>query len=138
VLDVGGNIDSSTLFAHTEADDGASSLFEPAPALVENHPAQRAPTWHSGHRLNTDCPKSGDHALFTYYHYSVGMSSFHRRRCRGAAQLEDHHGKPAPRGDAKVDQIGEHASELLDVRLSSVTFEAKLRRLSDVLREQQD
>jgi len=40
-------------------------------------------------------------------------------------------------GDAKVDQIGEHASELLDVRLSSVTFEAKLRRLSDVLREQQ-
>ncbi|WP_394839499.1 FkbM family methyltransferase [Pendulispora rubella] len=136
VLDVGGNIGLFTVFAHTEAKNVRIFTFEPAPPLfeiIQRNVAQhgiRATVFNVG-LSNLECE-----APFTFYPHSAGMSSFHPNEAEERHNLQTIIENQRRSGDAAVDQIGEHASELLDVRFAATTFDAKLRRLSDVLREQ--
>jgi FkbM family methyltransferase len=135
VLDVGGNIGMFTLFVHREQPSARVLTFEPAPPLfaILSHNAA-----HHGVRatlFNYGLSNREQDAPFTFYPHSAGMSSFHpdvdeeKRNLRAIVANQRRHGV----GDASA---VEPSDELLDVRFAARTFTARLRRLSDVLREQ--
>ncbi|WP_394821758.1 FkbM family methyltransferase [Pendulispora albinea] len=135
VLDVGGNIGLFTVFAHGEAKDVRIFTFEPAPPLVQI--IRRNVQQHGIRATVFDFGLSNRErsAPFTFYPHSAGMSSFHPDDAEERRNLKAIMDNQRKGGDAKAGEIGAHEAELLDVRFATVTFDAKLRRLSDVLRE---
>ena len=136
VLDVGGNIGMFTLFVHREQPSARVLAFEPAPALfaILGHNAA-----HHGVRatlFNYGLSSCEQDAPFTFYPHSAGMSSFHpdvdeeKRNLRAIVANQRRHSV----GDAGA--VTDYTDELLDVRFAATTFTARLRRVSDVLREQ--
>ncbi|WP_437670500.1 FkbM family methyltransferase [Sorangium sp. So ce131] len=135
VFDVGANIGLFTLFTHTEAPDARIYSFEPAPPLfailsrnVERNRV-RAELFNIG--LSNDVRE----ASFTFYPNSSGMSSFHADEAEEKHNLRAIIENQRRIGVAGVDQVAAHQDELLDVRFEAQTFTAKLRRLSDIIRE---
>ncbi|WP_394849557.1 FkbM family methyltransferase [Pendulispora brunnea] len=136
VFDVGGNIGLFTVFAHTEAKNVRIFTFEPAPPLFEIIQRNVARHGIRATVFNVGLSNQERQAPFTFYPHSAGMSSFHPDEAEERQNLKTIMENQRRTGDAKVDQIGAHTEELLDVRFSAVHFTAKLRRLSDVIREQ--
>jgi FkbM family methyltransferase len=136
VLDVGGNIGLFTLFAHGEAKDVRVFTFEPAPPLVEIIQRNVAEHGVRATVLPFGLSNGEREAPFTFYPHSAGMSSFHPDEAEERSNLEAIIENQRRGGDASAAQVGAFAEELLDVRFAAVRFTARLRRLSDVLREQ--
>ncbi|WP_437621815.1 FkbM family methyltransferase [Sorangium sp. So ce1151] len=136
VFDVGANIGLFTLFAHTEAKDVRIFSFEPAPPMFEIVSRNVAEHGVNATLLNCGLSNKEAEAQFTFYPRSSGMSSFHadeaeeKHVLRSIMQNQRHLGM----ADV-VDQVGDYAEELIDARFEAVPFTAKLRRLSDVIRE---
>lgn len=135
VFDVGGNIGLFTLFASTEASDAQIFTFEPAPPLFEilsrNVKARgaKAEVFNIG-LSNRECE-----APFTFYPQSSGMSSFYADKADERHVLTTIIENQRKVGMLETDQVLERVDELLDVRLRAVTFTARLRRVSDIIRE---
>ncbi|WP_394839057.1 FkbM family methyltransferase [Pendulispora rubella] len=136
VLDVGGNIGLFTVFAHTEAKNVRIFTFEPAPPLFEI--IQRNVGLHGIRAtvLNVGLSNAERQAPFTFYPHSAGMSSFHPDEAEERHNLKTIIENQRRGGDEHAGQMDPYAEELLDVRFEAVHFTAKLRRLSDVIREQ--
>ena len=136
VLDVGGNIGLFTLFAHTEAKNVRIFTFEPAPPLFEIIQRNVAEHGIRSTVLNVGLSNVERDAPFTFYPHSAGMSSFHPDEAEERHNLKTIIENQRRAGDTQAGQMDSFAEELLDVRFTAVNFTAKLRRLSDVLREQ--
>nr|AAK19884.1 putative methoxymalonyl-CoA synthase [Sorangium cellulosum] len=136
VLDVGGNIGLFTLFAHTEAKDVRVFTFEPAPPLFEILSRNVALHGVRATLFNLGLSDRERDAPFTFYPRSAGMSSFYPDEAEERHNLKAIMDNQRRGGAAEVAQMDGYTEELLDVRFEAVTFTAKLRRLSDVLREQ--
>jgi FkbM family methyltransferase len=136
VLDVGGNIGLFTLFVHTEQPTARVLAFEPAPPLFATlshnaaHHRVRATLFNYG-LSNRDVD-----AMFTFYPRSAGMSSFHPDAEEEKHNLRAIVANQQRAGLADAGAVTAHAEEFLDVRFAAKTMTARLRRLSDVLREQ--
>lgn len=135
VFDVGGNIGLFTLFVHTERPGTRVFTFEPAPplfALVEANAARHGVNIRAFNCGLSDAERQAD---FTFYPRSTGMSSFHADEVEEKHNLRtiiDNQRKQCIPGAAEI----ELTDELLDLRLEPIRFTATLRRLSDVMREQ--
>ncbi|ACY15465.1 FkbM family methyltransferase [Haliangium ochraceum] len=136
VLDVGGNIGLFTLFAHRQATGVRVFMFEPAPALFAIAKENVARHGIRATVLNFGLSNRDEHASFTFYPHSAGMSSFHADKAEERHNLKTIIANQQQAGNAEAAGFGARMDELLDARFTSVTFEARLRRLSDVLREQ--
>jgi phthiocerol/phenolphthiocerol synthesis type-I polyketide synthase E len=136
IFDVGANIGMFTLFAHTETSTAQIYSFEPAPPLfrilqqnVKDHRV-RAKVFNFG---ISDVERE---ATFTFYPRSSGMSTFHadaaEERHILKSIMDNHRKHDMP----ELNEFASSQDELFDLRLQAETFTAKLRRLSDVIREQ--
>nr|CCE88382.1 polyketide synthase [Sorangium cellulosum] len=135
VFDVGGNIGLFTLFVHTEARDARIYTFEPAPPLFEILRQNVAAHQVQAELFNVGLSDRERDAPFTFYPNSSGMSSFHADEADEKHVLRTIIENQGRIGMAGMDQVLPHSEELLGVRLKAQTFTARLRRLSDVLRE---
>jgi FkbM family methyltransferase len=136
VFDVGANIGLFTLFAHHEAKNVHIFAFEPAPPMYTLLRTNVADHGVRATMLECGLSNVARDAAFTYYPRSSGMSSFH------ADEVEERHNlKTIIANQRRVgiptstESISQYEDELLDVRLQSTLFTAKLRRVSDVIRE---
>jgi FkbM family methyltransferase len=137
VFDVGGNIGLFTLFAHYEANDVTVYTFEPAPPMFELISRNVAEHGVRAHLFNIGVSDAEGEASFTFYPRSAGMSSFHPDEAEEKHNLKvimanQHRGKPS----AEIERLTQDATELLDLRLESIPFTARLRPLSAIIREQ--
>jgi phthiocerol/phenolphthiocerol synthesis type-I polyketide synthase E len=136
VFDVGGNIGLFTLFAHREANDVRVFTFEPAPPLFDILSRNVAEHGVRATLLNIGLSDEEADAPLTFYPRSSGMSSFRADEAEERHNLRTIIENQRRTGlAAEVDLLAPFADQLLDVRLEATTFTAKLRRLSDVLRE---
>ncbi len=135
VFDVGANIGMFTLFAHAESANARSFSFEPAPPLfriLEGNVRRHSPRAQVFNFGISDKERS---ARFTFYPNSSGMSSFHADRDEEKEVLSSIVHSQAEEGAAGMNEVLDHSRHWLDSRLSSETFECRLRPLSDVIRE---
>ncbi|WP_437786897.1 FkbM family methyltransferase [Sorangium sp. So ce1097] len=135
VFDVGGNIGLFTLFVHTEAPDARIFTFEPAPPLFEILRRNVAEHRVRAELFNVGISDREREAPFTFYPRSSGMSSFHADEAEEKHVLRTLIANQQRLGMAGMDQILPHSEELLGVRFEATTFTARLRRLSDIIRE---
>jgi FkbM family methyltransferase len=135
VLDVGANIGLFTLFAHAEVEDARIYAFEPAPAMFELLRRNVAARGVSARLFNVGLSDRERTAPFTFYPNSTGMSSFRADLAEERHVLRTILERQRAQGMDGMDAIMGQIDELLDVRFQARTFEARLRRLSDVLRE---
>ncbi|WP_437760882.1 FkbM family methyltransferase [Sorangium sp. So ce1389] len=135
VFDVGGNIGLFTLFVHTEAPDARIFTFEPAPPLFDLLRRNVAEHRVRAELFNVGISDREREAPFTFYPRSSGMSSFHADEAEEKHVLRTLIANQQRLGMAGMDQILPHSEELLGVRFEATTFTARLRRLSDVIRE---
>lgn len=135
VFDVGGNIGLFTLFVHSEAPDARIYTFEPAPPLFEILRRNVAARGARAELFNIGLSDRERTAPFTFYPNSSGMSSFHADAADERHVLRTIIENQSRLGMEGMEQVMQHSEELLGVRLEAQTFDAKLRRLSDVIRE---
>lgn len=135
VFDVGANIGLFTLFAHTEAPDVRVYSFEPAPPLFAILSRNAARHRVQARLFNIGISNEEREASFTFYPNSSGMSSFHADAEEERHNLRTIIENQRRIGMAGADQVAPHEEELLDVRFEAQAFTARLRRLSDVIRE---
>lgn len=136
IFDVGANIGMFTLFAHTEARDARIFSFEPAPPLfrilqqnVEDH--------RIGAKIfNFGLSDAEREATFTFYPRSSGMSSFHADAAEERQILESIVENHRKHDMPELNELASSRDELFALRLEAETFTARLRRLSDVIREE--
>ncbi|MEW2086939.1 FkbM family methyltransferase [Streptomyces sp. NPDC005283] len=137
VVDVGGNIGLFTLFSHYEAKDVRVFTFEPAPPLFKILSQNVAEHGVDARLFNIGISDTETEANFTFYPRSSGMSSFHPD-----ADEEKHNLRTIIANQQRAgateggDQLATYADELIDVRFEAIEFTARLRPLSDVIREQ--
>ncbi|UQA57014.1 FkbM family methyltransferase [Polyangium aurulentum] len=135
VLDVGANIGLFTLFVHTEVGDARIYAFEPAPAMFELLRRNVAAHGVSARLFDMGISNRECTAPLTFYPNSTGMSSFRADLAEEKHVLRTILERQRAQGMDGMDAIMGQLDELLDVRFQSRTVEARLRRLSDVLRE---
>lgn len=136
IFDVGANIGLFTLLAHHEARDVHIFAFEPAPALCELLRQNAAE--HGVQAAVFACGLSDreGEAIFTFYPRSSGMSSFHADEAEERHVLRTIIANQRAGGMSELAELEANADALLDLRLEPIRFMARLRRLSDVVREQ--
>ncbi|WP_394836553.1 FkbM family methyltransferase [Pendulispora rubella] len=137
VFDVGSNIGLFTLFAHTETKGNIRIFaFDPAPPIFEILSRNVAEHGINATLVNCGISNRNAEAQFTFYPRSAGMSSFHPDVAEEKHVLRSIMRNQRQVGMADVvDQVADYTEELLDARFEAVPFTAKLRRLSDVIRE---
>jgi amino acid adenylation domain-containing protein/FkbM family methyltransferase/non-ribosomal peptide synthase protein (TIGR01720 family) len=139
VFDVGANIGMFTLFAAERCPRGRIYAFEPMPStfacLEWNGDAAGAqvvalPIGLSDHE--------GEEA-FTQYEQYTGMSALETYASAedGMARVEAHLAARAARGDAAAGALLASASEIIGPRFAATTHRCRVRRLSDVMRDEQ-
>lgn len=135
VFDVGANIGMFTLFVGTRCPQAQVYAFEPAPPLFEilrenvGRFGVRAELFHCG------VAAAAGTAELTFYPNSSGMSSFHADRKEEEEALRNLMANELREGEPGMEELMEHADDLLAERLRSCTFECALRPLSEVIRE---
>lgn len=136
VFDVGANIGLFTLFVHHENKGARIFSFEPAPPLFEILSRNVAEHGVAATVFNFGLSDREREAEFTFYPRSSGMSSFYADEADERHVLQTIIGNQRASGQVEVDEVSEHAGELLDLRFQARRITARLRRLSDVIREQ--
>ncbi|MFZ6183929.1 FkbM family methyltransferase [Nannocystis pusilla] len=136
VFDVGANIGLFTLFVHHEGKRARIYSFEPAPPMFEVLSRNVAEHGVMATVFNFGLSDREREAEFTFYPRSSGMSSFYADEADERHVLQTIIGNQRAAGQVEVDDISAHAGELLDVRFQADRMTARLRRLSDVIREQ--
>jgi FkbM family methyltransferase len=135
VFDVGANIGLFTLFVHRKFRGLQIYAFEPAPPLFEILRINTASHGVNARLFNcgvSDRPKT---ATFTFYPNSSGMSSFYASQDEEKDVLRAIMNNQLRQGMAGMEQLMQHADDLLEERLKSEAYECHLRTLSDVIHE---
>jgi phthiocerol/phenolphthiocerol synthesis type-I polyketide synthase E len=135
VFDVGGNIGLFTLFAANEAPTAQIYTFEPAPPLFAILSKNVQTRGAKAELFNMGLSNREAEAPFTFYPQSSGMSSFYPDKAEERHVLSTIMDNQRKLGMTETDQVLERGDEYFDVRLRAVDFTARLRRVSDIIRE---
>ncbi len=137
IFDVGANIGFFTMFVHHKCRPAVVYAFEPAPPLFEI--LSRNASVYGEHAKLFNCGLSNEpkRATFTFYPNSSGMSSFYGDKTEEKEALRAIMVNQWRKGMSQMEQVLEHADDLLEERFRSETFECQLRTLSDVIGEHQ-
>ncbi|HEX8475514.1 MAG TPA: FkbM family methyltransferase [Pyrinomonadaceae bacterium] len=136
VFDVGSNIGLFTLFTHRKVNNLRIYAFEPAPPLF------RILSFNTAlHKVNVklfNCGVSNEAktATFTFYPQSSGMSSFYADKQEEKEALRAIMLNQLHTGMEGMEQLMQHAEDLLEARFKSESFECRLRPLSEIIREE--
>ncbi len=138
VLDVGANIGLFTLFVHQQVADARVYAFEPSPPVYEALQINTRLYGHGAQVFNCGLSDREGSAPFTFYRRSSVFSGFHADRERDAAVLKAIVQNALDQARTQnAGSVTGLAEELLEDRLESETFTCRLRKLSNVIREQQ-
>ncbi len=135
VFDVGGNIGLFTLFAAHEVPTAQIYTFEPAPPLFAILTKNVQMRGAKAELFNMGLSSRETEAPFTFYPQSSGMSSFYADKAEERHVLATIMDNQRKIGMTETDQVLERGEEYFDVRLRAVNFTARLRRVSDIIRE---
>lgn len=135
VLDVGANIGLFSLFIHAEAEDARIYAFEPAPAMFDLLRRNVAAHGIAARLFDVGISDRERVAPFTFYPNSTGMSSFRADLTEEKHVLRTILERQREQGMDGMDAIMGQIDDLLDARFQARTFEVRLRRLSDIIRE---
>jgi len=136
VFDIGANIGFFTLFAHLRAKNIRIYAFEPAPPLFEILSDNVARHGVNARLFNSGISDRSRMASFTFYPNSSGMSSFYADEHEEREALTAIMRNQWQQGVTGMDRIMRHAGALLDERLKAVTYECRLRTISEIIREE--
>jgi FkbM family methyltransferase len=136
VFDVGANVGFFTLFAHRRARNVRVYAFEPAPPLFEDLSDNVATHGVNALLFNCGISDRSRTASFTFYPNSSGMSSFYADEREEREALRAIMRNQLQQGVAGMEEIMRHADDLLDERLKTLTYECRLRTLSEIIREE--
>ena len=137
IFDVGGNIGFFTMFVHQKCRPSAVYTFEPAPALFKILSRNASIYGQQAKLFNCGISNEPKRATFTFYPNSSGMSSFYGDKTEEKEALRAIMVNQLRKGMSQMEQVMEHADDLLEERFRSETFECQLRTLSEVIKEQQ-
>lgn len=135
VFDVGANVGLFTLFVHRRRPRATIFAVEPAPPLAEILRFNVERFGVAAEIFDCGLSDAAGSARLTFYPRSPGMSSFYadpEEERRALHRLMVNQWKS---GEPGMEEVMEHAGELLDERLQSTTFDCPLRTLSDIIRE---
>lgn len=135
VFDVGANIGLFTLFVSRRRPRARIYAFEPAPPLFD---LLRLNVERFGVRSELfACGLAATRgtAALTFYPNSSGMSSFYADPDEEREALQGLMVNQLRAGEPGMEEVMEHAGDLLRERLRSLSFQCPVRPLSDVVRE---
>lgn len=135
VFDIGANIGFFTLFAHQQTERVQVYSFEPAPPLFEILRLNTSLYGVNVKLFNCGLSDEAKTASFTFYPNSSGMSSFYADEREEKEALRAIMRNQLQQGVAGMEQVMRHADDLLEERLKSLTYECRLRTVSDVMSE---
>lgn len=135
VFDVGANIGLFTLFVGRQRPGARIFAFEPAPPVFEILRANVERAGVDAELFNCGVAERSGTADLTFYPSSSGMSSFHADLEEEKEALYNVMLNQLHRGEPGMAEVMEHAEDLLEERLRSVSFSCPLRPLSEVIRE---
>jgi FkbM family methyltransferase len=133
VFDVGANIGLFTLFVHQQCKNPIVYAFEPAPPLFKILQLNAALYGTGAKLFNYGLSDTSKEAQFTFYPSSSGMSSFYADKQEEKEVLKSIMLNQLRQGVAGMEQLMQHADDLLELRFQSQTFSCQLKRLSDVI-----
>ena len=136
IFDVGANIGFFTLFAHQRVRDLKIYAFEPAPPLFEILSQNAAQHGVEARLFNCGISSRSGAATFTFYPNSSGMSSFYPDEKEEKDALQAIMLNQLRQGMAGMEQVMRHAGDLLDERFKSLTYECRLRTISEIILEE--
>ena len=137
IFDVGANIGFFTMFVHQKCRPAAVYAFEPAPPLFDILSRNASVYGEHAKLFNHGISNESKRATFTFYPNSSGMSSFYGDKTEEKEALRAIMINQWRNGMAQMEQVLEHADDLLEERFRSQTFECQLRTLSEVISEHQ-
>jgi FkbM family methyltransferase len=133
VFDVGANIGLFTLFVHQQCKKAIVYAFEPAPPLFNILRINTALCGTGVRLFNYGLSDRIKEASFTFYPSSSGMSSFYADKQEEKEVLRSIMLNQLRQGVAGMEQLMQHADDLLELRFQSQTFSCQLRTVSDVI-----
>lgn len=135
IFDVGANIGFFTMYVHQKCRPAAVYSFEPAPPLFEILSRNASRYAEHAKLFNFGLSNATRSASFTFYPNSSGMSSFYGDEREEKEALRAIMVNQWRKGMEQMEQVLEHADDLLEERFRSEAFECQLKTLSDVVRE---
>jgi FkbM family methyltransferase len=136
VFDVGANIGFFTLFAHRQARDLTVYAFEPAPPLFEILSLNAEAHGVNARLFNCGVSAAPGSATLTFYPNSSGMTTFYAEQEAEKEVLRAIMENQLRQGVAGMERVMRHADDLLEERFKSLSYECRLRTLSEVIREE--
>jgi FkbM family methyltransferase len=135
VFDVGANIGLFTLFIHQQYRDAQIYAFEPAPPVFEILHFNTMKYGVAAKLFNCGLSDAHRTAPFTFYPNSSGMSSVYGNLEEESEVLRAIMNNQLRQGEAGMEQLLEHAEDLLGERFKSQTFHCTLRTFSEIIDE---
>lgn len=136
VFDVGANIGLFTLFALRFSPRARVYAFEPAPALFEILRHNTAGHGEAVRLFHCGVSRRSGRGTLTFYLSSSGMSSFYGDPDEEREALRSIFENQRRQGVEGVEEVLEHADDLLAERLRNKTFDVELLPLSQVIRDE--
>lgn len=135
IFDVGANIGMFSLFAAQNCNNPTIYCFEPAPPLFEILRLNTTFYEVNAKLFNFGISNETKTATFTFYPNSSGMSSFYADKEEEKEVLKAIMVNQLEQGMAGMEQVMEHADELLEERFKAQPFTCQLRTLSEAIDE---
>ncbi|MBD2183505.1 FkbM family methyltransferase [Planktothrix sp. FACHB-1355] len=135
IFDVGANIGMFTLFASQNCNNPTIYCFEPAPPLFEILRLNTTFYEINAKLFNFAISNEPKTATFTFYPNSSGMSSFYADKQEEKEVLKAIMLNQLENGMAGMEQVMEHADELLEERFKAQPFTCQLRTISEIISE---
>lgn len=135
IFDVGANIGMFSLFAAQNCNNLTIYCFEPAPPLFEILRLNTTFYEVNAKLFNFGISNETKTATFTFYPNSSGMSSFYADKEEEKEVLKAIMVNQLEQGMAGMEQVMEHADELLEERFKAQPFTCQLRTLSEAIGE---
>lgn len=135
IFDVGANIGMFSLFAAQNCNNPTIYCFEPAPPLFEILRLNTTFYKVNAKLFNFGISNETKTATFTFYPNSSGMSSFYADKEEEKEVLKAIMVNQLQQGMAGMEQVMEHADELLEERFKAQPFTCQLKTLSEAIGE---
>jgi len=135
IFDVGANIGMFSLFAAQNCSNPTIYCFEPAQPLFEILRLNTTFYKVNAKLFNFGISNETKTATFTFYPNSSGMSSFYADKEEEKEVLKAIMVNQLQQGMAGMEQVMEHADELLEERFKAQPFTCQLKTISEAIRE---
>jgi FkbM family methyltransferase len=135
IFDVGANIGMFSLFAAQNCNNPTIYCFEPAPPLFEILRLNTTFYKVNAKLFNFGISNETKTATFTFYPNSSGMSSFYADKEEEKEVLKAIMVNQLQQGMAGMEQVMEHADELLEERFKAQPFTCQLKTLAEAIGE---